>query len=118
MTKILLTILCLISLVACSSAPSSGRAAQYAADKAALESATKEGSSAALDRFIAAHPKSDWMAVAIYRRDSAALEEAKSIGTKEAFEDFLRRHPQSDWAEQARYFLKYGPIPTGSGRDL
>lgn len=110
MTKALVSSLCLLSLVACSSPPNGNRdlGSRYDADKTALEAATREGTSAALDRFIATHPDSDWMKVAIYRRDEAAFQEAKALGTKEAFAEFLRRYPQSDWAEQARYFLQYG----------
>lgn len=107
MTKRFVWLLCLTFLTGCSSVQN-GEKSQYAADKAALEAATTEGTSKAFDQFIVTHPKSDWTAVAIYRRDHAALEEAKSLGTKEALEEFLRKYPNSDWAEQARYFLKYG----------
>ena len=80
----------------------------YEVEKTALDIATAEGTSAALDRFIESHPQSSWIPTAVYRRDRVALEEAKRIGTAEAFQIFLQKYPQSDWGDQARYFLQYG----------
>ncbi len=72
-----------------------------------LEQALESNSLAALERFIAEHPESDWLERAVYFRDKRRYEQAVNSADIQTLRRYLQQYPQSPWRQNVeKHVLK------------
>jgi hypothetical protein len=79
---------------------------QFEQEKTSLQAAIDKQSVSAIDRFIADHPASDWLAKARFERDKLTYQQAVESDKISNLEQFIAEYPQSTWISQAKNRLQ------------